>query len=184
MKRFLSVCLFCVIGFFILTAEDMGCSDRKKTADMQQQEKQEKIQREGTQQIGLPKIVNFRELRILKDIQELCDQQGIVTYTYLFSEMTGKFTYLGETVGFPIPYSTQLTNPEKVIKFADSKYYYAGTQPSTIPQADPNGLFKPQSSEATWILLKNPKTGDIQPMYMESRVACFRWQLPESMINK
>ena len=72
----------------------------------------------------MPAIKNFRERKILKDILELRDQEGLVTYSYLENmvpqiqpgrtALGGKLTYFGETIGYGIPYATQYTNPQKV----------------------------------------------------------------------
>ena len=39
-----------------------------------------------------------------------------------------------------------------------------------MPQADPNGLFMPNSADGTWLMMINPKTGDVHPTYCEPRV--------------
>lgn len=125
--------------------------------------------KEGTAQTGMPSIKNFRERKILKDIIELRDQEGLVTYTYVenmvpsvikgHTALGGKFTYLGQSIGYGLPYATQYTNPERY-----------ETQGATLPQADPNGLFSPSSAEGTWILMKNPNGSNTVPIYVESRV--------------
>lgn len=61
-----------------------------------------------------PAIKNFRERKLLKQILELRDQDGLITYTYTFSEMTGKLTFFAESIGYGIPAATQFTNPEKL----------------------------------------------------------------------
>lgn len=128
-------------------------------SDRVQEQAQEKMLQEATSQTGMPAIKNFRERKILKDILELRDQNGLTTYTYLFSEQTGKLIYFGETIGYGIPYATQYTNPQK--------YVYNGV---SLPQADPNGLFAPTAAEGTWVLLKNPDGKDVQPVYVEPRI--------------
>jgi hypothetical protein len=47
----------------------------------------------------------------------------------------------------------------------------------TIPQADPNGLYMPTSSSATWVMLKDPKTGKIHPVYVESDITVSPFKL-------
>ena len=63
-----------------------------------------------------------------KDIIELCDQDGLVTYTYLENmnpvivhgntSLGGKLTFLGQTIGYGIPYATQFTSPQRIAKHA------------------------------------------------------------------
>jgi len=137
----------------------LGCEDN--SSDARQRRQQELILSEGTSRVGMPAIKNFRERKILKEIIELRDQGGLATYTYLFSEMTGKLSFLGETIGYGIPAATQFTNPEKPI-------YNSGV--STIPQADPNGLFSPSSAEGTWVLMLDRKGGKTVPVYIEPRI--------------
>jgi hypothetical protein len=142
---------------------------------------QEKLLQEATAQTGMPAIKNFRERKILKDILELRDQEGLVTYTYLenmnptvvhgFTALGGKLTYLGVSVGFGIPYATQYTNPMRPI--SDT---YRDT--AVLPQADPNGLFSPAAAEGTWVLLKGPDSKDARPAYIEPRIVCLTFKLP------
>ena len=134
-----------------------------ETSDDIQQRQQEEILKEGTAQIGMPAIKNFRERKMLKDILELRDQDGLTTYAYLYIEMTGKMVFFGECIGYGIPYATQFTNPQK------ADWVRANTV-IQIPQADPNGLFSPASAEGTWLLMKDPNSKDVQPVYVEPRV--------------
>ena len=70
-----------------------GCVE-DNSSDRIQQAQQETILAEATSQVGMPAIKNFRERRLLKDIIEKRDQEGLVTYTYLVPEMTGKPVFL------------------------------------------------------------------------------------------
>jgi hypothetical protein len=147
-----------------------GCGE--KTSDDVQREQQEKVLMEGTASIGMPAIKNFRERKLLKEILELRDQNGLVTYTYLYSEITGKLVFLGESIGYGIPYATQFTNPQKF------EYSSKGAgMHGTLPQADPNGLFSPASAEGTWVLLKDPNGKDVKPVYVEPRIVVSPFKL-------
>lgn len=140
----------------------IGCTEN--TSDRTQQKQQEQLLSEATRQTGMPAIVNFRERKILKDILELRDQEGLVTYTYLWNEFNGKLVYLGESIGYGIPYATQYTNPQKL------EWMGSGSGWITLPHADPNGLFSPESAEGTWVLLKDPNGSDVRPVYVEPRI--------------
>ncbi|CAB4152682.1 hypothetical protein UFOVP602_18 [uncultured Caudovirales phage] len=138
-----------------------GCQAR--TADSIQAEQQERILSEGTAQTGMPAIKNFRERKLLKDIIELRDQDGLVTYTYLVSEQTGKIGQLiCKSIGYGIPAATQYTNPQKTEGNA-----YGIT---SLSQADPNGLFSPSSAEGTWVMCLDQKAGKALPVYVEPRI--------------
>lgn len=144
----------------------VGCTaGKEQTADQKTQAQQENLQRESQAQVGLPSIKNFREKKLLKDIYELRDQEGLMTYTYIFSEMTGKLIFLGESVGYGVPYSAQFSNPEKV-----ERHYDSGGGNFTYPQAEPNGLFSPGASDATWVLLKAKNSDEIKVTYVEPRI--------------
>ena len=156
-----------------------GC--RNETSDDVQQAQGEKILMEATTKTGMPGIVNFRERKLLKTILEMRDQADFVTWTYLenmnpvivpgHTALGGKLTFLGQSIGYPLPYATQYTNPMKPL---NPEYSHS----TTIPQADPNGLFSPASAEGTWILLKDPNGTETKPVYVEPRVICLPHQLP------
>jgi hypothetical protein len=125
---------------------------------------------EADKQVGMPDIVNFTERRLAKDILELRDQESLSTYTYLVS-LEGKLVFLGESIGYGLPYSVQFTNPEvEVYRRMEGGF-------GTLPQADPNGLFMPAGLSATWILLKDPKTGDARPTYVEPSIVVSPFKL-------
>lgn len=166
MKR--AIALF--VALFLL----IGCVERKPSSDSIQAEQQERILKEGTAQTGMPAIKNFRERKILKDIIEMRDQEGLVTFTYIVAEMTGKLIFIGESIGYGIPAATQYTNPQKIAA-QGHQYGYAIT-----PQADPNGLYSPQSAEGTWVLLKDPNGKAVKPVYVEPRIIVSPFKLSVS----
>ena len=118
---------------------------------------------EAVRQVGMPNIVNFTQRKQLKMIQELCDQENLICYAYIVPEMTGKPVFLGKCIGFGIPYATQYTNPQKVA-------YDQWHDSPVLSQADPNGLFMPDNAEGTWLMMIDPKTKEIHPVYCEPRV--------------
>ena len=159
-----------------------GCpAPPQSTADQEQHKQQEGMLKEATAQTGMPNIVNFRERKLLKDILEQRDQEGLVTFTYLENEypqmvsgrtaLAGKLTYLGETVGYGIPYATQYTNPMQ-----PAGYYEHGQY--ALPQADPNGLYSPASAEGTWVQMKDPNGKKTLPVYIEPRIVVFPFKIP------
>ena len=88
-----------------------------------------------------------------------------------FTARGGKLTYVGQTIGYGIPYATQYTNPQKVERYGGSGWI-------TLPQADPNGLFSPASAEGTWILMKDPNSSKVEPVYIEPRILTSPFPLP------
>jgi hypothetical protein len=159
--------LFILIPFLLASCIE-------ESSDRQQQNQQELLLREGAAQTGIPSIKNFRERKILKDIIEMRDQNGLTTFTYVFSDHLGKFVFVGESIGYGISVATQYTNPQKI------EYTYQHGH--VIPQADPNGLFAPSSAEGTWVLLKNPGSSDVIPTYFEQRINVVPFKLPARIV--
>lgn len=174
-KVFAVVIVVCAIVSLLIAA----CAPAKTSEDTKR-ELQAKSLQEGTRQTGLPAIVNFRELKIVKDLYELRDQDGLVTYTYLWSDMQGKWIFFCDSIGYPIPYATQFTAPESVQTFnitdLAGSYRYYGHE--VLPQAEPNGLFLPGNAEGTWVMCTVPGTKTVRPQYVEPRVIATTFRLP------
>lgn len=167
--------LFAIGGLAALLAassQQSSCSDQNK-GDIVQRQQQNQLEDERSSQVGFPAIVNFAEARELKQIFEMRDQQ-IRTYSYTLVQMLGKYIYLGQTVGFPLPYATQFTNPMK-------PYWPSESNSAVVPQADPNGLYSPAAADATWILLLGPDN-KVKPAYVEEKVECFTYPLPDELV--
>lgn len=135
----------------------VGCVPNN--ADKAQRKETTKRLSEAHKQIGMPDITKWTERKLARDILELRDK-GLTTYAYIVN-MHGDLIYLGEAIGYGLPYSVQFTNPGKVIGSSSSRV--------VIPQADPNGLFMPDGLSATWLLLKGPD-GKVQPVYVEPQI--------------
>ena len=158
-----------------------ACSPPPTSSDRQRAQ-QEQILSEGTSQVGMPAIKNFRERRLLKDILELRDQEGLVTYSYVWSEMQAKMVFLCDSIGYGIPYATQFTAPEAVQTYnlgasGHGNIDYYGKE--RLPQADPNGLYSPSSAEGTWIMCKNPNGKEVRPVYVEPRLIVSPFKIGE-----
>lgn len=69
-----------------------------------------------------------------------------------------------ESIGFPLPYDVQLTNPLQPAH---------GGGP--IEQAEPNGLFSSKHTTATWIRSVVKYDGKVLevPLYVEGKVTCY-----------
>jgi hypothetical protein len=154
MKTIASVTAIALLGVTLT-----GCME--ESSDYTQREQQERILQEGTAQTGMPAIKNFRERKLLKQIIEMRDQDGLVTYTYTVPETTGRPVFLCNSIGYGLPAATQYTNPQKFERISGV----------VIPQADPNGLFSPESAEGTWVMCSDPSgTGKTRPVYVEPRI--------------
>jgi len=155
MRRYIAVFMACfmLLGF-------MGCEE---TADMKQSEQTQLLMTEINNQIGLPNIVNFQQKKLMKMVYELCDKEDLITYAYIKSDYQGKLMFIGKCVGFGIPFSAQYTNSMAYAKVRASNW-------SKMPQPDPNGLFMPTSSSATWLMMIDPKTNKPRPVYLEPEI--------------
>lgn len=160
MKPFIALASIAVLGVTLT-----GCIEYTSSSDEVQQKQQERILKEGTAQTGMPAIKNFRERKLLKQIIEMRDQDGLVTYTYTVPETTGRPVFLCNSIGYGLPAATQYTNPQKIENPPGIAGYYV------MPQADPNGLYSPSSAEGTWVMCSDPSgSGKTRPVYVEPRV--------------
>ncbi len=164
----LSVGLFANSNYEVSTVGD---------AEKVQQQRTEKLMSEANNQIGMPAVTNFQEKKLAKMVFELRDDANLICHAYLFNEEQGCLgQYLGKALGFGIPYSVQFTNPEKITKFDGGEY--GAIAPITTPQADPNGLYMPSSSSATWLMLFHPETNKPTPVYVEPTIVVSPFKLP------
>lgn len=91
---------------------------------------------------------------------------AVATWTYRLNEYTGKIIWQCPSIGYPIPGGTQLTNPEQNV----------GSQGAVIPQAEPNGMFSPQTSQGTYVMCVNDD-GTVSPRYAEPLVETFPYPM-------
>lgn len=142
---------------FSLVACVVGACEESDSQTWKDRESTNQIMKEMRAQVGLPNITNFTEAKFARQISELRDR-SIRTWTY-YLDMNGGRHLLCESIGYALPYSVQLTNPEaKIINHE-----------ITLPQAEPNGLFMPASAEASWIMCSDG-SGGIVPVYSEPRL--------------
>lgn len=158
----------------------VGCEEHVKQSDADSRQAAETRARlsEADRQIGMPDITRFTERKLAKDILELRDKE-ITTYCYLVN-LNGELIFIGEAVGFGLPYSVQFTNPMQAL--VEPNNLEAGDIPYTMPQADPNGLFMPEGLSATWVMLKGPD-GKVHPVYIEPDVIVSPFPLHAVKVN-
>lgn len=177
MKRLI---VFLLIGMFALLPMGLFANGQPEpSADKTDRIAQEKMLEEAQRQVGMPAITNWQEKKLMKDLYELRDQANVLTYVYSEVMLSGKFRFIGKAIGFPIPYATQYSNPEKHLS-----YYQNGEYGYNLPQAEPNGLFMPSSAAGTWIMLVDPKTGKANPSYFEPNMTCTLVPLPDAVVEK
>lgn len=104
------------------------------------------------------------------ELQQIYDARMKVVNTWTVIYSMGKPVFVCPSKGYPIPYTTQLTNPDQVHDGSST------ADPSVvIPQAEPNGLYTGTSS-ATWVLCIRSLPGggsEIDPVYSEPDAIAF-----------
>jgi len=172
--------LLFMVGITLFTFSFCSTST-DNNADADQAKQTAMLTNQANQEIGLPNITNFQQKKLMKMIYELCDREDLICYAYTKSDYTGKLNYLGKCVGYGIPFAAQYTNPEKLIE-GDKYFGYDITGLLNylfkIPQADPNGLFMPTSSSATWLIMFNPENNEPGVVYFEPEVVVSPFKLP------
>ena len=143
----------------LLAITTMACEARP-SADREQSRQTAELQNESNRQVGMPGISNFTEKRLLSQLYELRDQQDLTTYTYAV-DYEGRLWHVCDSIGYGIPFSAQFSNPERPFRTT------VGV--TGIPQPEPNGLWPPTSSSATWIVCASPD-GEFQPVYVEPSI--------------
>jgi hypothetical protein len=165
-----------ILGLLIVIAIGFTGCKGEATSDSVMNEKIENLVAEANRQVGVPALTNFQEKKTLKWIYELCDQEDLICYAYLYNYTTGDIgRYLGKCIGYGVPYSTQFSNPVKYQGVTTDKVIHDGARDWTyayelMPQAEPNGLFKPEGMSATWLIMIDPKTNEPRPMYVEPAI--------------
>lgn len=171
MRKSVLVILGLMLAFCLCNG---GCYDEGQS-DKAQREQQEKLSQESNAQVGMPGITNFTEKKIVRKLYELRDS-NIATFTYAMA-WDGKLYHICDSIGYGLPYGVQYSNPMKII-VNPTDGIYLGTEPVTIPQSEPNGLFMPPSAEGTWIICASEKSkGDFEPVYVEPRVVVSPFRL-------
>jgi len=158
MKKILVV-LF-VLMVFVLTS----CGT--DTSDIEQGQQREAVNSIITNQ-PIPNLGGYSFERQIVIETYLARNNIIATYAYMIS-MDGKIIEICPSIGYPIPYSTQLTNPERTMND-----YIEG---SVIANAEPNGLYPPGDAAATLVQCVQ-SDGSVSPVYIEWYVLAFPYRI-------
>lgn len=151
-----------------------GCESQPKS-DAITAANQEKLTKEAITQTGMPAMVNYQELKLMKQLYEKRDQANLICYAYVYSDYQGKFRFIGKCLGFGLPYGTQFSNPMKTVDSHSSTGYI-----EQLPQSEPNGLFMPPTADATWVFLLD-SAGNPHATYFEPKVTILEFPLPKSI---
>lgn len=161
-------------AFAFFGASKDGAVKKGGDPDIRQARQLKRHLAEADRQVGLPNVKNFQQKKLMKMIYELCDKEDLVTYVYIKSDYLGKLMFIGKGIGYGVPFSAQYTNPQKIIDSEieggiKNKYEDNG-EVQVLSQADPNGLFMPTSSSATWIMMIDPQGNKPRAVYFEPEI--------------
>jgi predicted small secreted protein len=99
---------------------------------------------------------------------------AVITYSYV-RNLQGQIIFSCNSIGFPIPANTQLTNPNAVQQSRVNEFNYY----EVLPQAEPNGLYSSTSTMGTYVFCLN-QDGTVSPTYFESDVEAHTQKLNEN----
>lgn len=124
--------------------------------------------------VGMPAIQNFTEKRMLKMLYELRDNANLVTYSY-YVDMAGNRHKVCPTtsLGYGIPFSAQYTAPHALRR---AYPLWSNGETSSVSetynaeQPEPNGIYMPDSSSATWVMCMDPQSKQATPVYVEPSI--------------
>lgn len=182
MKTFKSKITTLVFTMLVLACVGItsGCMTETVSSDSKQAEATRASLKHANNMVGMPHIINYTQKKLLKQIYELCDREKLIVYIYTKSDYTGLFVYQGKGIGYGVPFSAQFTNPEKIVE-GDKYFGYdiAGylNYLTVLPQADPNGIFMPTSSTATWCMVID-YYGIPRVVYIEPEIVVSPFPLP------
>lgn len=146
-----------------------GCdqSNAGSTAEQQEQRITNQAQKQLLRNQPVPVFDYSMERHIAIEIYK-ARQRRVATFSVVQSPFTGKVLWSCPSIGFPIPYATQLTNPLQPV-WAEGQHEYAGV---AVAQPEPNGLYSPAQADATWVPCVDDQ-GHITPVYEEKHVTVF-----------
>lgn len=152
---------YTILGI-IVTLSMLACS--KVDQAMQEQTRQTAtLTAEAQRQVGMPGVTNFTERRLLRLLFEFRDQE-ISTYTYIV-DWQGRLFHVCDSIGFGMPFSAQYSNPESPVVLNPTGIS-GGRNVYQLPQPEPNGLYPPTSTTATWVICA-ASDGEFRPIYVE-----------------
>ena len=161
------------IGLLICAAPliggaDGGCTSTPVTAASQEQAQQNTQMNQFLRNQPVPSFDWSLERHMLIQLYA-ARQKATNTFSVVQSEFTGKVLWSCPSIGFPLPYATQLTNPLQIVFGHHPSEHDAS---GVVAQQEPNGLFTPSHSDATWVPCVDEK-GKITPVYEEKHVTVF-----------
>lgn len=161
-KKYLSIMLIVFLSIGVL-----GCLDNAETRDATNVDNQQK-QYQASQ--PAPKFDWSLERQLAIELYGARNER-VATHTVWRSDY-GMIEGDCPSIGYPLPYDVQLTNPLRTA-------YSSGSTGAVIEQAEPNGLFSSKSTSATWVRCITKVNGEVMesPVYIEGKVTAYPYPL-------
>jgi hypothetical protein len=137
-------------------------------------------------EVGMPRMHNFAQRKLLKNAYEDMDQ---TTLTYVYTQaLDGKFVCMGQAIGYGVSLGTQFTASQypqlvNISGYNDRDNSVGSGRVEMLDQPEPNGLYSPNSGEATVVDLINPANGEAHTAIMEPRIVTVPFELPASSVE-
>lgn len=154
--------------FLLFTLILVGCEDAQDRADRMAVNRQQEHYRKNQ---DVPFYEWSLELDAYKQIYDARVKDTVRTWT-IWRANTGQILDHCVSMGYPIPYDVQLTNPlKRVIGSGDSGV--------VIEQPEPSGLYSSKNTNATWVRKVHTVSGVavVTPIYIEDRVTCYAYPI-------
>ena len=174
MKKIISLVLVVTMVFVLA-----GCSeDISPNNTKEERQYTEQLMQQATDEIGMPNITEFYEKKMAKEIFEKRDDSSLICYVYN-QNLDGQYIFIGKSMGYGLPYSTQYTNPQTYLDDPHGSYDSGSV---VVSQADPNGLYSADGLSATWLMMIDETTGENYIMYAEPTIVVTENKLPVRLI--
>ncbi len=174
--------LFFVVLLAIGVALLAGCSQPASQNSIETRQ-----QDQGTTQIvrnqPVPDLGGYSRERDLAIRMMLArNNDTVTTWSYIIT-LSGVVLEVCPSIGYGIPYSAQLTSPDKIIGCTDSNgvtYNPTGGCNGVVAQSEANTLYTPDSAAATWVMCV--VNGKQVPTYIEDDVDVFTYRIKADKI--
>lgn len=177
--------LFLAPVAILLLANSGGCAPESNPAAARQAQATRTSMDAADREIGMPRIANYAQRKLLKNAYEDMDQTTL-TYVYTQSAVDGLFVCLGQSVGYGVSLGTSFTAPTypQYIRtpYGDGESSASGAVYEQA-QPEPNGLYMPEAGSATIVNLIDPSNGVAHTALIEPDVITSPNKLPASAVK-
>lgn len=149
---------------------NMGCGEGSSQSDKVDNEAVEKQQQQYQTHQPTPFFERSLERGVAIQLYAARNER-VATWT-IWRSNTGKVLGDCPSIGYPIPYDVQLTNPVKITRTGTSSGHYGY---GVVEQAEPNGLYSSKNSISTWVrcIMKVGDEDVEAPIYVEDKVTAY-----------